>query len=167
MEKGENSMKKISVGTLILSLLVPLLVGGTSAALSATGMVMYGNMNKPPLSPPVWVFSVAWTILYFMMGLASYYIIVSEAETYSKAMALIVYAIQLVMNFMWSIMFFNWGSFLAAFIWLIIMWVIVILCAIRFYRISRKATYLLFPYIVWLGFAAYLNMGAYVLNTNI
>lgn len=159
-------MKKISIGTLILALFVPLVVGGISAALSAKGMAIYGSMNKPPLSPPAWVFSVAWTILYLMMGLASYYIIVSEADTYSKAMALIVYGIQLMMNFMWTIMFFNWGAFLVAFIWLIIMWAMVILCAVKFFSINKIATYLFIPYIIWLGFAAYLNMGAYILNRN-
>ncbi len=159
-------MRRISIGTLIMALFLPLLVGGISAALSAQGMVAYGSMNKPPLSPPPWVFSVAWTILYLMMGLASYFVLVSDADNRSKAMALIIYTIQLAMNFMWSIMFFNWGVYLTAFVWLIIMWAIVILCAYRFYSINRMATYLMIPYILWLTFAAYLNMGSYLLNMD-
>ncbi|MBQ0028599.1 MAG: tryptophan-rich sensory protein [Lachnospiraceae bacterium] len=157
-------MKKISILTLLIALFIPLVIGGISAALSSQGMATYGSMSKPPLSPPAWVFSVAWTILYIMMGLASYFIIVSEADNRDKAMALIIYGIQLAMNFMWSIMFFNWGYYLFAFMWLMIMWCIVILCAVRFYSINRVATYLFIPYIMWLTFAAYLNMGAYILS---
>lgn len=157
-------MKKISILTLLIALFIPLVIGGISAALSSQGMATYGSMCKPPLSPPAWVFSVAWTILYIMMGLASYFIIVSEADNRDKAMALIIYGIQLAMNFMWSIMFFNWGYYLFAFMWLMIMWCIVILCAVRFYSINRVATYLFIPYIMWLTFAAYLNMGAYILS---
>lgn len=157
-------MRKISIGVLIIALFIPLAVGGISAALSAQGMSAYGNMNKPPLSPPAWVFSVAWTILYIMMGLASYFVAVSDPGTEGKIMAMTIYAIQLGMNFMWSIIFFNWESYLVAFIWLMIMWCIVILCAFRFFAISRIAGYLLIPYILWLTFAAYLNMGSYILN---
>ena len=159
-------MKRFSIGSLILALLIPLLVGGISASLSAKGMAMYGNMNKPPLSPPAWVFSVAWTILYIMMGVASYLIVASEVDNRTKAMALIVYGLQLFMNFMWSIVFFNLGAYLFAFVWLIIMWFIVILCIFRFAGINRAAAYMMLPYILWLTFAAYLNFGAYLLNAK-
>lgn len=159
-------MKKFSTFTLIMALLVPLLIGGISAALSSRGMELYANMEKPPLSPPAWVFSVAWTILYLLMGLASYYILISETDNRSKAMSLIIYGLQLIMNFMWSIVFFNMEAYLAAFVWLIIMWIIVIICAFRFFAINRVAAYLMIPYILWLTFAAYLNMGAYILNSK-
>ena len=157
-------MKRISIVTLIIALAIPLLVGGVSAALSAKGMASYGTMIKPPLSPPAWAFSVAWTILYLMMGFSSYMIIASDAEPRKKTMALIIYIVQLFMNFMWSIIFFNGKLYLAAFIWLIVMWLIVIFCAFRFYGINRGAAYLLVPYIMWLTFAAYLNLGAYILD---
>lgn len=157
-------MGKVHIGALIIALFIPLAVGGISAALSAEGMAAYGNMNKPPLSPPAWLFPVAWTILYLMMGLASYFIFVSESSFGSKSLPLIAYAVQLAMNFMWSIVFFKWGNYLLAFIWLMIMWGLVIWGAILFSRISRLAACLLIPYILWLTFAAYLNMGAYILN---
>lgn len=162
-ERG-NSMRKISVGTLILSLCIPLLIGAISAALSRRGMATYAGMPKPPLSPPAWAFSVAWTILYIMMGLASYFILVSESDARAKTMAMVIYSMQLAMNFMWSILFFTCGLYLFAFIWLMIMWAMVIVCAFRFYSINRTAAYLMIPYILWLTFAAYLNMGAYVLK---
>lgn len=159
-------MKRISIATLLIAMFIPLLVGGISATISVQGMNMYAGMNKPPLSPPAWVFSVAWTILYLMMGLASYFIIVSENDG-GKVMAFALYAAQLAMNFMWSIIFFNMGNYLLAFVWLMIMWVVVIICAARFYSISRMATYLFIPYILWLTFAAYLNLGAYILSDKI
>lgn len=155
-------MKKSNIGILIAALLIPLMTGMLSAKLTSDGMTAYGTMNKPPLSPPAWVFPVAWTILYLMMGLASYYIAVSHAK--SKYTALVLYALQLCLNFMWSIIFFNWENYLLAFFCLIGMLCIVILCAIRFFVISKIASGLLLPYIVWLMFAAYLNMGAYILK---
>lgn len=157
-------MKKISVGVLIISLFIPLAIGGISAVLSNQGMTMYGSMSKPPLSPPAWVFSIAWTLLYIMMGISSYFIIISDTNIRSKSMALIIYGVQLAMNFMWSIIFFNLGMYLFAFLWLLAMWCIVIVCAFRFYSINKFSAYLLIPYILWLTFAAYLNLGAYVLS---
>ncbi|MBQ0042454.1 MAG: tryptophan-rich sensory protein [Lachnospiraceae bacterium] len=157
-------MKKVRVGTLIIALLIPLLVGGVSAAISMPGMAMYETMNKPPLSPPAWLFSVAWTILYLIMGFASYIILVSDADMKTKTKAMILYGIQLLMNFMWSIVFFVWRMYLIAFIWLMIMWCLVIFCTIRFFFIRRPAAYLLVPYVLWLTFAAYLNLGSYIVN---
>lgn len=157
-------MGKLNIGVLIVAIFMPLAIGGISATLSAEGMVIYGKMSKPPLSPPAWLFPVAWTILYLMMGVASYIIFISESAFRSKSVALIIYMVQLLMNFMWSIIFFNWGYYLFAFIWLIVMWGLVIFCAIHFLRINRLAACLLIPYILWLTFAAYLNMGAYILN---
>lgn len=157
-------MRKLHVIKLIVALAIPLAVGGISAALSAKGMASYGDMEKPPLSPPAWVFSVAWTILYLMMGFAFYCVWVAEADTKKKTMALVLFGVQLVMNFMWSIVFFRWEFYLVAFVWLMIMWCMVILTAIRFFRINRLAGLMLIPYILWLTFAAYLNLGAYVLS---
>lgn len=159
-------MKKSDIGTLVIALVIPLLVGGVSAFLSMKGMAMYGEMAKPPLSPPAWVFSVAWTILYLLMGLASYLVMSSSKDSSIKTLALSIYGIQLALNFMWSIIFFRWEEYLAAFIWLMILWCAVIICAVLFYKISKAATGLLIPYILWLTFAAYLNLGAYMLSVK-
>lgn len=156
-------MKKIRLLPFIIAVLIPLLVGIVSAMISSKGMAMYGTMSKPPLSPPAWVFPVAWTILYIMMGIASYFVFVSDADSKLKMMALLIYIIQLAMNFMWSIVFFNWKLYLVAFVWLIVMWGLVIICAFRFYGINKAAGYMMIPYIVWLTFAAYLNLGTYII----
>lgn len=159
-------MKRVGIVTLMISFLIPLLVGGISSALSSEGMAMYGTMAKPPLSPPAWVFPVAWTILYLMMGLASCMILTSDAGGRGKTVALTLYAVQLAMNFMWSIFFFKWDMYLVAFIWLMVLWLVVIACAFRFFGIRRIAAYLMVPYIIWLTFAAYLNLGAYILRAK-
>lgn len=157
-------MKKYHIGTLLCSLLLPLVVGMLSAAMTSRAMTAYGGMNKPPLSPPAWLFPVAWTILYLMMGLASYYVLNAQADSRSKSTALIFYGVQLMMNFMWSILFFNCGMYLLAFFWLLALWCIVIICAFRFFSISKTAAWLLVPYILWLSFAGYLNLGAHMLK---
>lgn len=159
-------MKKSDIGTLVIALILPLLVGGISAFLSMKGMAMYGEMAKPPLSPPPWVFSVAWTILYLLMGLASYLIMGSPKSSGIKTLALSIYGIQLVLNFMWSIIFFRWEEYLAAFIWLVVLWIVVIICAAMFYKINKVAAWLIIPYILWLTFAGYLNLGAYILSAS-
>lgn len=157
-------MGKNRLGAMIVALLVPLLVGGLSAFLSADGMALYAGMEKPPLSPPPWVFSVAWTILYLMMGRASYFIFVSENSGRNKSVAIALYLLQLVMNFMWAIIFFNWGNYLFALIWLIVLLCVVILCTQAFYKVSKGAAYMMIPYCLWLVFATYLNLGTYILN---
>lgn len=159
-------MKKIRVSSLIIALLLPVIVGMISSALASKGMDAYSTMDKPPLSPPAWVFPVAWTILYLMMGLASYYVAVAEVNLRDQLLALMFYVLQLAMNFMWSIIFFNWEQYLFAFIWLAIMWGIVVLCVIRFYSISKVASLLMVPYVAWLTFAGYLNWGSYMLSIN-
>lgn len=152
-------MKKTNYMTFLCAIFLPLLIGMISAAISSREMAAYGSMRKPPLSPPSWVFSLAWTVLYLMMGLASYYIFVSKASEGRKITALAMYVIQLAMNFCWSILFFNWKMYLLAFFWLLVMWFIVIGCIVRFYTIDKRAAYLMIAYVLWLTFAAYLNLG--------
>lgn len=160
-------MRKVNLFALLLALIIPVAVGVLSAALSAKGMAAYGSLEKPPLSPPAWLFSVAWTILYLLMGWSAYLIYMADADKDTKFVALGFFVLQLVLNFMWSIIFFNWGAYLFAFIWLLALLVSVIVCAFRFFGINRMAAYLLVPYILWLSFAAYLNMGAYLLNSKV
>ncbi len=154
---------KIQWKKLIICIAIPLAVGGLSALLTRNSMETFNRLNQPPLSPPAWLFPVVWTILYVLMGIASY-IVLTSGKPYRAQTALTLYGIQLFFNFCWSIIFFNWEMYLFAFIWLLIMWVLIILTTMLFYRIERKAGYLMIPYIVWVTFAAYLNLGIYILN---
>ena len=154
---------KIQWKKLIICILIPLLVGGISAFLTTGSMKLFGMVSKPPLSPPGWLFPVVWIILYILMGIASYLILVSENK-YRAQTALRVYGLQLFFNFFWSIIFFNMQQYLLAFVWLLILLTLIILTTFLFYRINKTAGYLLLPYIAWVSFAGYLNLGIYILN---
>ena len=148
---------------LLIALGIPLAVGGLAALLSG-GMSDYGAMNKPPLSPPGWVFPVAWSILYLLMGYASYRIWTSDAPNADKRRALLLYGAQLLANFVWPLLFFGGEMFLAALIWLVFLWILIFLTIRAFSKIDERAGDLLIPYILWVTFAAYLNLGIYLLN---
>ena len=148
---------------LLIALAIPLAVGGLSALVSG-GMSDYMQLNQPPLSPPGWVFPVVWTVLYLLMGYASYRIYSSDAPQEQKKSALRLYSAQLVLNFLWSPIFFGLQWRLAAFAVLIVLWVLVALTLRAFSQIDETAGDLLLPYILWITFAAYLNLGAYILN---
>lgn len=152
---------KIQWKKLSVCLLIPLAVGGASAFLTKDSMQIFESINKPHFSPPGWLFPVAWTILYLLMGLASYLVIASNGL---DAPGLPAYGLQLIFNFFWPIFFFNRQMYLFSFIWLVIMWLIILTAAIQFYRHTKAAGYLLVPYLLWVAFAGYLNFGVYLLN---
>ncbi len=146
----------------IISLVIPLAIGALSGVVTSGSMERYAQMAKPPLAPPSWLFPVVWTILFILMGIASYLIYMSGNP--EKKSALFFYGAQLVVNFVWPIIFFNFGKYLFAFIWLMFLWVWVIIMNVKFYRINRSAGLMIIPYVIWLTFAAYLNFFAYYLN---
>ena len=124
----------------------------------------YGAMEKPPLSPPGWVFPVVWSILYLVMGYASYRVLESDVPKAEIKKAWILYGLQLLANFIWPLLFFGGGWFLLSFFWLIALWVLILLTIRAFSSIDETAGNLLLPYILWVTFAAYLNFGIYLLN---
>lgn len=156
-------MKKIKWGALIIALLIPLAIGTASGVVSRAGE-MYGAMIKLEGSPPAWLFPVVWTVLFALMGISSFLIYNSDASEKSKMSALTVYAVQLAVNFMWPIFFFRMGAYLFSFIWLILLWALVLIMILKFYKINRTAAFLQLPYILWLTFAGYLNLSVYLLN---
>ncbi len=155
---------QINKGLLAKCIAIPLLVGGLSAFLTRDSMRVFTELNRPPLSPPGWLFPIVWTILYILMGVSSYLIIQSGAEEEAVNSALSVYVYQLIVNFLWSTFFFNFGWYLFSFIWLVLLWVLVLIMIVRFYNISRLAGILQIPYLIWVTFAGYLNLGIWLLN---
>ncbi|MBQ3073629.1 MAG: tryptophan-rich sensory protein [Ruminococcus sp.] len=148
---------------LLVCVLIPLLVGGLSALITMGSMENFSSLNKPPLSPPGWLFPVVWTILFVLMGIASY--IVLERGSFAETRtALFFYGVQLFFNFFWSIFFFNFELYYFSFLWLLALWVLIIITAVLFFRISKPAGYLMIPYILWVTFAGYLNLGIAILN---
>ncbi len=155
---------EIKKGLLLKCIAVPLAVGVIASLLTGGGMEAFASLNKPPLSPPGWLFPVVWTILYILMGVASYLVLVQEGDGGQKREAIFLYGLQLAVNFLWPIVFFNLEWYLFAFVWLILLWVLVAATLVRFYQISKVAGYLMVPYLLWLTFAAYLNLGIWILN---
>ena len=155
---------QVNKGLLAKCIAIPLLVGGLASFLTRGGMDVFMQLNQPPLSPPGWVFGVVWTILYILMGVSCYLVIQSGAEEEEINTALSVYVYQLIVNFLWPTFFFNFGWFFFAFLWLVLLWVLVFIMIRRFYNISKLAGILQIPYLIWLTFAAYLNLGVWLLN---
>ena len=148
---------------LLLCLAIPLAAGGLAALLSG-GMENYKIMNQPPLSPPGWVFPIVWTILYLAMGYASYRVLISGAEKSDTKRALTFYGIQLALNFLWPLVFFGLQWYWAAFVLLILLWIFLYLTMRMFGTIDDAAENLLIPYLLWVTFAGYLNLGVALLN---
>ena len=161
--KGVFFVMEIKWKKLLLCLVIPLAAGGLSALVSG-GMDSYGYLRQPPLSPPGWVFPVVWSILYLLMGYASYRVLTSNATHQEKKTALILYGIQLALNFLWSPVFFGLHWYLAAFFVLVAMWAVIYRCIKAFAVADEIAGDLLIPYILWVTFAGYLNFGVYFLN---
>ena len=149
---------------LILCLAVPLVVGAAAGLLTQNSMETFEALKQPPLSPPGWLFPVVWTALYLLMGISSYLVCVSDAAREEKARALWAYGVQLAFNFLWPIFFFNLAWYLFAFAWLVALWILILITALRFRRIRSLAGRLLIPYLLWVAFAGYLNLGIYLLN---
>ncbi len=123
----------------------------------------YDQLVKPTLIPPGWVFAPAWITLYTLMGI-SLFLVWKSYGSNKKRMAVIIFFIQLFLNALWSILFFGMENPLLGLINIFILLGVIILTIIIFYQISKKAAYLLIPYLVWVGFAAYLNYAIWVLN---
>lgn len=142
--------------------LLSLGVGALSGFLNMGAMSQYQVLNQPPLSPPSWVFPVAWTILYILMGIGAAIIYCSDDD--HKKEALKSFFIQLVFNFCWSFFFFTFEWRFFSFVWLIVLLLLVLTMVKDFRQISPLAALLQIPYILWLCFAAYLNFGVWWLN---
>ena len=155
---------KLNWKQLLSSIAIPLLVGTLAALFTRDAMMEFELLEKPALSPPGWLFPVVWTILYTLMGISAYLIKSSDANEQEKADALSIYFYQLVVNFLWSIFFFNFEWYLFSFIWIVLLWILVLQMIKRFYSISKTAAYLNIPYLLWVSFAAYLNFAIWFLN---
>ena len=153
--------KKIKVYVVFIA--TALLAGGVSSLVTLPGMKEYmSEAVKPALSPPGAVFGAVWTLLYTLMGISAAEICLSGAP--DRWRALTVYAVQLAVNFLWSVFFFGLSVYGFAVIWLLLLLLLTIIMTSMFYRIKRRAGLLQLPYIAWLCFALYLNIAVWLLN---
>ena len=137
-------------------------IGGFSAFLTKNSMPIYSAINRPKLSPPPELFPIVWSILFVLMGIAAALIWCSNGRKIDSA--LIFYGFQLVFNFCWSLIFFNFRAYLGAFIWLILLLILIGITMVKFYKIKKLAGWLIVPYFAWVCFAGYLNFMIWRLN---
>ena len=156
-----GDLMKINYKKLIISIVIPLLVGFISNLFVKDYYGLYETIEKPLFSPPNVLFPIVWTILFILMGVAFYLIWDTKA---SKTDAYISYYLQLFFNFVWPILFFRLELYLVALVWITMLWLLILDTILSFYKINKKASYLMLPYLVWTSFATYLNFMVYVLN---
>lgn len=153
---------KINWKKLIVFILVTFIIGGFfSFFINSRGF--YNSLEKPPLSPPGVLFPIVWSILYVLMGISLY--LVSESNSTNKEQSYLIYIVQLVVNSLWTLLFFGFGLQFVSFLWILLLIVLVVIMIINFYKANKLAGLLQIPYLLWLLFAAYLNLAIFIINS--
>ncbi len=158
-------MKKSNVKVYVISIAIALGVGALAAFLTRGSMDIYSEIKTPPLSPPGFLFPIVWTVLYTLMGISAAIVYTSENGTSTERnSALKIYAESLAVNFLWSIVFFNFRAFLTAFAVIVLLLYLILRTVSAYRKIETTAAYLQIPYALWVAFASYLNFAIWVLN---
>ena len=157
-------MKKSTWKTYVFWILLTEAVGALSGWLTKAATNSYTDtIVQPPLSPPATAFPIVWGILFALMGIGAARVYLAPASG-ARFRGLLLFFLQLLFNFFWSIIFFNFQAFGFAFIWLVILWILFLLMILSFRKVDRLAAWLQIPYLVWVTFAVYLNYGVWILN---
>ena len=157
-------MKKITWKPYILWILLAEAVGALSGWLTREGTQLFSEtVAKPPLTPPSLVFPIVWGILYALMGIGAARVSLTEPSE-DRSRGLNLFVAQLIVNFFWSLIFFNAQAYGFAFFWLLLLWGLVLWMTLTFRKVDKIAAWLQVPYLLWLTFAAYLNFGVWRLN---
>ncbi|MCC7004438.1 tryptophan-rich sensory protein [Candidatus Nomurabacteria bacterium] len=150
---------------LIISIFVPLLAGYIGSFFTTPSIpIWYNSLIKPSFTPPSFVFGPVWTILFILMGIAFFLVWKKDLKNSNSKKAIGIFFFQLVINILWSVMFFGLRSPLAGLIVIAVLWLSILLTIFSFYRISKLSAYLLVPYILWVSFASCLNYAIWTLN---
>ncbi len=156
-------MKK-SIKTFAIFVLIPVILGFLSSFFVGDVGADYEMLFKPPLSPSSSIFPIVWTILYILMGIASYLVYTSDGPQDEVQSALSLYFLSLAVNVVWPFIFFRLDAYFIALLWLVLLLVLVVAVTKRFFAISKVAGILMVPYVLWLIFAGYLNLFIYLYN---
>ena len=156
-------MRKINWFQLLMIVLITQLVSLISSLFSGNAGETYTSLIKPPLSPPGWLFGVVWPVLYLLMGVAAY-IIYQTPETPKRKKSITLYWVQLFVNFLWPIVFFRFELYWISVVVILLLDVLVLITTMLLYKAKKMAGYLMMPYLLWILFATYLNIGIAVLN---
>jgi translocator protein len=149
----------------LVSVLICLSAGGIGSIFTSPSIpTWYAGLKKPAFNPPNWIFGPVWTTLFILMGISAYLIWEKGWKKKAVKEALYVFAAQLILNMLWSVFFFGMHSPALAFIGIIFLWAAILMTILKFVKISKPAAYLLTPYILWVSFAALLNLMIVLLN---
>ncbi|MEO6850668.1 MAG: TspO/MBR family protein [Mucilaginibacter sp.] len=160
-----TSNRKLNTTALIVSILITLAIGFGASLFTRPEIVgWFSKLNKPSFNPPNWLFAPVWTILYILIGVAAYLVWMKVKNTSTYKTATLIYVIQLMLNFSWSIVFFGMHHILGALVVIVLLWMTIILNMVYFSRFSKPAAWLLLPYLLWVSFATALNLGILLLN---
>ena len=144
--------------------LIAVSVGALAGLFSRSGMKLYEQTaQQPPLSPPMWLFPVVWTVLYVLMGISAG-LVALEEDSSARRKSLNLMVAQLVVNFFWPLYFFNLQAYGFSLLWLLLLWVMVLAMIQQMRKVVPLAGWLQIPYLLWLTFALYLNAGVWILN---
>jgi benzodiazapine receptor len=150
---------------LVASIVICQMAGILGAVFTTNSVdTWYSTITRPDIAPPNWIFGPVWTTLFLLMGISLYIVWNKGLQTRESKVAVSVFGFQLVLNTLWSIIFFGLHNPGLAFIEIIFLWISILASIILFYRISKVAAYLLIPYILWVSFAAFLNYNIWILN---
>ena len=157
-------IKEINWTSLIICIAIPL-VAGTLSGLANVNSInnWYSTLNKPSFNPPNYLFGPVWTVLYILMGI-SLYLIVQTTKSDLRTTALLIFGVQLLLNFSWSFAFFYFQSPIMALVIIIAMLIGIVLMILYFFKLSHTAAYLQIPYSLWVSFATVLNGAVWLLN---
>jgi len=152
----------------ILKLIASVVISQTAGAIGSLFTVQniptwYAGLNKPSFNPPAYLFGPVWITLYFMMGIA-FFLVWKQSETRSIKVPAVLFVAQLILNALWSILFFGMKNPAFGFIEIIILWIFIVLCFVKFYPVSKTAAWLMLPYLLWVSFASVLNFKIWMLN---
>jgi tryptophan-rich sensory protein len=157
-------MKIVDIGKLLISIILPLSIGAIAGIFTAQAIPeWYATLNQPSFNPPNWVFGPVWTTLYIIMGISFFLIWKLEAGK-QRNQAIVIFLVQLLLNFGWSFFFFYFQMIGVALIEIVLLWSTIVLMLTRFYKLKPLAAYLNIPYLMWVTFATMLNAAYFFLN---
>lgn len=152
------------IAKLLVSILLPLAVGGLSGMYTSQAVPeWFATLNRPSFSPPNWLFGPVWTILYTLMGI-SLFLIWKQNSSRERNLAILIFLLQLTLNFFWSFIFFFLNRIGMALIEIILLWINILIMIVLFYKIKPIAACLNIPYLLWVSFATALNTAYFILN---
>jgi benzodiazapine receptor len=158
-------MKISDIWKLVVSIVACLAAGAIGSVFTQQAIpTWYAALEKPAFNPPNWVFMPVWTLLYILMGIAAFLVWRKGLENKQVRIALIIFLVQLVLNASWSVAFFGLQSPLYGLVVIVVLWVAILFTTLKFYSISRAAGVLMWPYLLWVTFAAVLNESIWLLN---